>query len=194
MTDSDMFKVLLYSDGTQHSFSAAVYAANLFYSVPNMHLIVLHVQEAINGSVEENQNLMEPSLTNPNLDWVQHLMGGVDSDRRRQYSEIISKTNEIFSERGHTVNQQVIYSNSSIPDTVDAILNYASKNGFDLIIMGTRGLTSLKGLIRGSLAHSVLNKSTIPVLLIKKLPQKFIDRYCSAVDADGHCYLPKITD
>ncbi|SPF46527.1 Universal stress family protein [Candidatus Desulfosporosinus infrequens] len=194
MTESNMLKVLLYSDGTQHSFSAAVYAANLFYSVPNMHLIVLHVQEAVLGSREEDQTLMEPSLTNPNLDWVQHLMGGVDSTKIRQYSEIIAKTNEIFSERGHTVNQQVVYSNSGISDTVQAILDYATKNAFDLIIMGTRGLTSLKGLIHGSLAHSVLNKSTIPVLLIKKLPQEFIDRYCSVIDADGHCYLPKIAE
>lgn len=58
--------------------------------------------------------------------------------------------------------------------------------------MGTRGLTSLKGLIKSSLAHSVLNKSDIPVLLIKELPQEFIDRYCTGVDSEGHCYLPKI--
>ena len=194
MTDYDKLKVLLYSDGTQHSFSAAVYAANLFYSIPNMHLTVLHVQEGVNGFSEENQNLMEPRLPNPNSDWVKHLMGEADSDKIRQYSEIIVKTNEIFSERGHKVDQQIIYSNSSIPDTVKAILSYASKNAFGLIIMGTRGLTSLNGLIHGSLAHGVLSKSTIPVLLIKKLPQEFIDRYCSHVDAEGHCYLPKITE
>jgi len=47
MTESNLLKVLLYSDGTQHSFSAAVYAANLFYSIPNMQLTVLHVQEGV---------------------------------------------------------------------------------------------------------------------------------------------------
>ena len=45
--------------------------------------------------------------------------------------------------------------------------------------MGTRGLSSLKGLIFGGLAHKVLNKSAIPVLLIKKLPQEFIDSFLS---------------
>ncbi|OLN27704.1 hypothetical protein DSOL_4423 [Desulfosporosinus metallidurans] len=44
--------------------------------------------------------------------------------------------------------------------------------------MGTRGLTTLKGLIFGCLAHNVLNRSPIPVLLVKKLPQEFIDNYC----------------
>jgi len=193
MTESNMIKVLLYSDGTQHSFSAAVYAANLFYSVPNMNLTVLHIHEGVNGSMDEDENLMDPWMSNPNSDWVKHLMGEADSDKRKQYSEIMAKTNEIFTERGHKVKQQVIYSNPNIPDTVKAMLSYATKNAFGLIIMGTRGLTSLKGLIHGSLAHSVLSKSTIPVLLIKKLPQEFIDRYCSSVDAEGHCYLPKVT-
>ncbi|WP_068966042.1 universal stress protein [Desulfosporosinus sp. BG] len=194
MTNTNMLKVLLYSDGTQHSFSAAVYAANLFYSIPNMQLTVLHVQEGVEGSVWDDSDTMETRPTNPDLDWVKHLMGEADSDKIRQYSEILTKTKEIFLERGHKVNQQVIYSNPNIPDTVKAILGYASRNAFGLIIMGTRGLTSLKGLIHGSLAHSVLSKSTIPVLLIKKLPQEFIDRYCSAVDAEGHCYLPKIAE
>jgi len=189
MTNSNILKVLLYSDGTPHSFSAAVYAANLFYSIPNMQLTVLHVQEGVEGS-----NLMEARPTNPNLDWVKHLMGEVDSDKLKQYDEILAKTNEIFLERGHSVNQQVIYSKSSIPDTAKTILSYATKNAFELIIMGTRGLTSLKGLIQGSLTHSVLNKSDVPVLLIKKLPQGFIDRYCTAVDSEGHCYLPRISE
>jgi len=190
---TNMLKVLLYSDGTQHSFSAAVYAANLFYSIPKMQLTILCVQEGVAGSIGEDAELVEATPTNPDLDWVKHLMGEADSDKIRQYSEILTKTNNIFLERGHKVNQHVIYANPNIPDTVKAILNYASRNGFGLIIMGTRGLTSLKGLIHGSLAYSVLSKSTIPVLLIKKLPQEFIDRYCSATDAEGHCYLPKIT-
>jgi hypothetical protein len=193
MTDSNLLKVLLYSDGTQHSFSAAVYAANLFYSIPNMQLTVLHVQEGVKGNVEE-EDVAEIRPTNPDLDWVKHLMGEADSDKIMKYSEILAKTNEIFLERGHKVNQQVIYADSNIPDTAKAILGYASKHGFGLIIMGTRGLTSLKGLIQGSLAYTVLSKSTIPVLLIKKLPQEFIDRYCVSVDAEGHCYLPKITE
>ncbi|TGE31636.1 universal stress protein [Desulfosporosinus sp. Sb-LF] len=196
MVDSNMLKVLLYSDGTQHSFSAAVYAANLFYKIPNMHLTVLHVQEKIDGSVKEDSDLPETWSANPNLDWVKHLMDEADSDKRRQYSEIFAKTQEIFTERGQAVNQQVIFSASAgIPDTAKAILGYAERNEFELIIMGTRGLTSLKGLIHGSLAHSVLNKSrNIPVLLIKKLSQDFVDRYCSAADAEGHCYLPKISE
>lgn len=180
MTDSNPLKVLLYSDGTMHSFSAAVYTANLFCNIPNMHLTVLNIQENAEGSIEGDYNLLETWSTSHHLNWEKHFEDGADSDRRKQYSEIMNTTNKIFTERGHNVNQKVIYSNNNIPDTVEAILGYATNYGFELIIMGTRGLTSLKGLIHGSLAHSLLNKSEIPVLLIKKLPQEFVDRYCSS--------------
>ncbi|SPF56959.1 Universal stress family protein (fragment) [Candidatus Desulfosporosinus infrequens] len=82
-----------------------------------------------------------------------------------------------------------MYSETSlteISDTVDMILDYANKNAFNLIVMGTRGLSSLKGLIFGSLAHTVLNRSIIPVLLIKKLPQNFIDDYLSDPDSKAN--------
>ena len=88
-----------------------------------------------------------------------------------------TKTSEIFTERGLDVCHHIIYCNPNIPDTVDAILDYATKKSFALIIMGTRGLTSLKGLIYGSLAYTMLNKSPIPVMLVKKLPQDFIDSF-----------------
>lgn len=179
MTDSNPLKVLLYSDGTKHSFSAAVYTANLFCNIPNMQLTVLNIQENAEGSVEGDVNLLEAWSTSPHLNWEKHIVDEADSETRKQYSDIMSKTNKIFTERGHNIHQKVIYSNHNISDTVEAISNYATNYGFELIILGTRGLTSLKGLIHGSLAHSLLNKSEIPVLLIKKLPQAFVDRYCS---------------
>ncbi|MBC2725835.1 universal stress protein [Desulfosporosinus sp.] len=176
MSDSKFLKVLLYADGSPHSFSATVYAASLFSSIPNMQLTVLHIQENAQGSIEGDYNLLETWSSNPNSDWVEHLVEE-NSETRTEYSRILAITNKIFSKRGQYVNRQVIYSNYNIPDITEAILSFATKKNYELIIMGTRGMTSLKGLIHGSLAHSVLNKSDIPVLLIKKLPQDFIDDY-----------------
>lgn len=189
MTDFNPLKVLLYSDGTKHSFSAAVYTANLFNNIPNMHLTVLNIQENVEGSIERDYNLLQTWSTMPHLNWEKQLVEEADSERRKQYSKIMNKTKKIFTERGQNVDQKVIYSNYNIPDIVESILGYAKNYGYELIIMGTRGLTSLKGLIHGSLAHSLLNKSEIPVLLIKKLPQDFVDRYCSA----DVFYLPHYT-
>ena len=49
----------------------------------------------------------------------------------------------------------------------DTITDYALKNGMELIIMATHGYTGFKKLMLGSVASSVLNQSSVPVLLIR---------------------------
>ncbi len=49
----------------------------------------------------------------------------------------------------------------------DTIIEYARKNGMDMIIIGTHGYTGLKKLMLGSVAFSVLHQSHVPVLLIR---------------------------
>lgn len=175
MTDSHEFKVLLYSDGSAQSFSAAVYTATLLKNMPNMNLTIVQVQENAGGSLGPEYSWLDTWPATPTSEWMERVINESDSATKRQYAEILAKTKEIFSQREFNVKYQVIYASTSISDTVDAILDFATKNRTELIIMGTRGLTALKGLIFGSLAHNVLNKSGIPVLLIKKLPQEFID-------------------
>lgn len=180
MIDNKPLKVLLYFDGSEHSLSAAVYTANLFSRIPNMDLTIVHVRENVEGAKLKNSNLMGIWSANSAIDWQTSLLDQIDLYQRDEYRKIIAKTNEILFKTGLEVKQQVIFANANIPDTVEAILDYAEKKGFELIIMGTRGPSSLKGLMYGSLAHSVLNKSEIPVLLIKKLPQEFVDQFCSS--------------
>ena len=47
------------------------------------------------------------------------------------------------------------------------IIDFAQKEKFDLIVIGSRGLSPLKRMILGSVANSVVNKSKIPVLVVK---------------------------
>lgn len=174
------FNVLLYADGSQQAFSAAVYAANLLKNMPNMKLTIVQVQES-NESVPgtgTEYSWIETWPVSPTSEWMKRVIES-DNNVKTLYQDILTTTSNIFHERAKDVNHHVIYSNPSIADTVDALLEYAEKKHFKLIIMGTRGLTTLKGLIFGCLAHNVLNRSPIPVLLIKKLPQDFIDDYCS---------------
>jgi nucleotide-binding universal stress UspA family protein len=47
------------------------------------------------------------------------------------------------------------------------IMDYAQKNGMDLIVMATHGHTGFQKLLLGSVAFGVLNESHVPVLLIR---------------------------
>lgn len=204
------FKVLLYSDGSHQAFSAAVYTAMLLKDIPNMRLTIVQVQDSDEGSqgIEYSWKELRPKYkryywgcsqgkeyswidtwpVSPTQEWMKHVLDE-SLEAKRQYAEILAKTNEIYSKRKHDVTHEALCSNASfseksdIIDTVNVIVDYAAKNSFDLVIIGTRGLSTLNGVIFGSLSHKVLDKSPIPVLLIKKLPQGFIDGYLSDTDS-----------
>ena len=203
MTDPS-FKVLLYSDGSNQSFSAAVYAAILFKKIPNIQLTIIKIEECndVFMGMEYSWRELRPKHkkcyrgcsegkeyrwrdtwpVRPNPDWMKLVLTESNMEARNKYDRILAKTNEIFSKRGLNVSNQVLYANIAVSDkadTADMIIDYAIKNSFQLLIMGTRGLPTLKGLVSGSLAQMVRNKSSIPVLLVKKLPQEFIDSYLS---------------
>ena len=46
-----------------------------------------------------------------------------------------------------------------------AIVETANANNIDLIVMGSRGLSDVQGLLLGSVTHKVIQMSTIPVLV-----------------------------
>jgi nucleotide-binding universal stress UspA family protein len=47
------------------------------------------------------------------------------------------------------------------------IIDFAAKNKFDIIVMGARGIGSVKEVFLGSISHAVVQKSKIPVLIVK---------------------------
>lgn len=47
------------------------------------------------------------------------------------------------------------------------IIDFASKHKFDMIVIGARGLGSVKETFLGSVSHAVVHKSKIPVLIVK---------------------------
>jgi nucleotide-binding universal stress UspA family protein len=47
------------------------------------------------------------------------------------------------------------------------IIDFCSKNRFDIIIIGARGLGSVKEAFLGSVSNAVVHKSKIPVLVVK---------------------------
>lgn len=47
------------------------------------------------------------------------------------------------------------------------IVDYAKKQKCDMIIMGSRGMGSIREVFLGSTAHYVLDKSKIPVMIVK---------------------------
>jgi len=49
----------------------------------------------------------------------------------------------------------------------DGILKVADEIKADIIVIGTRGLSTLRGAIMGSVSHALIEKATCPVLIVK---------------------------
>ena len=58
-------------------------------------------------------------------------------------------------------------SNTAVGDPADTIVTYADQRQCDAIVMGTRGLGPVGGLLMGSVATKVLHLTKIPVTLAK---------------------------
>jgi nucleotide-binding universal stress UspA family protein len=75
----------------------------------------------------------------------------------------LAKKASQLSAKGIKVNTEALEANRP----AYTIIDYAQKNGMDLIVMATHGHTGFKKLMLGSVAFGVLNESHIPVLLIR---------------------------
>lgn len=49
----------------------------------------------------------------------------------------------------------------------EVILDYANENGFDVIVIGSRGLGGIREFVLGSVSHNVVQHARIPVLVVK---------------------------
>lgn len=64
-------------------------------------------------------------------------------------------------------NGVVFHSKTITGDSATEILSFSQKNKFDIIVIGARGLGSVKEVFLGSVSHAVVHKSKIPVVVIK---------------------------
>jgi nucleotide-binding universal stress UspA family protein len=55
-----------------------------------------------------------------------------------------------------------------VGEPAEVITQYATEKGCDQIIMGTRGMGTVSGMVLGSVATKVIHLSPVPVLLVRK--------------------------
>ena len=56
---------------------------------------------------------------------------------------------------------------TSSKNVVDTVVGFGSRNRFDVIVIGSRGLGSPRANYMGSIAHGIVNNSKLPVLVVK---------------------------
>ncbi|KAF6243168.1 universal stress protein [Nitrosopumilus sp. b1] len=77
-------------------------------------------------------------------------------------SQFMQKSKKRAGENGILFEDKVLYG-----DEGKKIVDYAKKGKFDLIVIGSRGVGTVKGFFLGSTSNYVLHKSSVPVLIVK---------------------------
>lgn len=136
-------KILVAVDGSKHSDKAAQYARGVART-QGAELILLHcagnIPRIIGGSAREK---LEKDLMDAGRKLVENYKGLCD---------------------GFTVCYNI---EVRIGDPANVLIKFAEENGVDLIVMGSRGLTDLEGLLLGSVTHHVLQRTCCPVLIVR---------------------------
>ncbi|MCC3373124.1 universal stress protein [Cohnella sp. REN36] len=138
-------KIMVAYDGSNLSRKALSHAAQLAESYGS-RMLVLHVYQV---PIVNNGDFM---LTLP-PDWSQQYM---------QHSF------NVLEEAKGLVPPQVEAEFKLVDgEPAETILEFATDEGCDLIVMGSRGLGGIREFMLGSVSHNVMQHAKVPVLIVK---------------------------
>ncbi|MGN6349757.1 MAG: universal stress protein [Candidatus Nitrosocosmicus sp.] len=141
-------KILVPLDGSSYSLRAAKYAIEVA-KLQRAQIVCIHILDRIPYGFEFTGSCIEDYLQN------------VENQSNIWFNQVIQMANN------QGINDVKTAFFRDIRSIVDAIVNYASNNTIDLIVLGTRGRTGLQRALMGSIATGVSQHAHCPVMLIK---------------------------
>jgi nucleotide-binding universal stress UspA family protein len=137
-------RILLAVDGSEHAEHAAKIAAELGQCIESAELRIVVAYDPI-----------PPYLGEPNLQLA------IDT-RLEEAQKILQKAIDAIGETHLDVHTELIEG-----DPAEAIIDVAKTRDSDIIVMGSRGLGRLAGLMLGSTSQKVVSHAPCPVLIVR---------------------------
>lgn len=135
-------EILVPIDGSRNSFRALDFAISVAKSLEAKITTV---------SVIDLPPTLEYSVLDP-----------VSKRLHSQYKKFIKKAKDKVVKNRIKFDSKIIHGN-----TGNSIIKFSKSGKFDIIIMGSRGVGGFSGLLVGSVANHIIQKSKIPVMIIK---------------------------
>lgn len=137
-------RILLAVDGSEHSYHAARVAADLARAMKSEILRIIVSYDRIPAYLGE-----------PNL---QHVIDA----RVSEAQAIVDKAVEAVGDIPAEIHTELIEG-----DPAESIIDVAATRNSSVIVMGSRGLGALKGLVLGSTSQKVVSHAPCPVLVVR---------------------------
>lgn len=138
-------KILVPVDGSDNSLRALDHAILLTKST-GAGVTAMHVIESPPTVYIESQKLLNDIM----------------AKYRTESAKILDKCKQIAEKSGVKIETVIAEG-----DAASSITGYAQKEGFDLIIIGSRGLGKFKEMVLGSVSNKVLHHSKASVLIVR---------------------------
>ncbi len=145
-----MMRIVVATDGSAHALKAAEVAARLARELREVEILLVNVG-----------HIPVLALGGPGPDAMVDL-GALEEGLERAGRAILEKTAHAFA--GIDAPVKRIYRHG---EPSGEILREATASRVDLIVMGSRGLGHLGGLILGSVSERVLHGAHCPVLIVR---------------------------
>jgi nucleotide-binding universal stress UspA family protein len=142
-------KILVPIDGSAYSFYAAKHAVKLAKD-ENAQLFCIHVI----GTVPYYGFIGSPPA-------IEQYYKDIEEKVQSWFDKVRDMT------RNEGISEPKTQTFSGVKSIIESIIDYASNNDVDLIVIGTRGRTGLKRFVMGSVANGVVQHAHCPVLLVR---------------------------
>jgi len=136
-------KILLPIDDSGYSLDAAKYATKIA-KYENAQLVCIHIIPSI-----------------PHL----HTSNEYRENIRKKVEAWFNVIKDLAKSQGITIVKTEII--TDVNSVIASIIDYATNENVDLVVMGTRGKTGLKRFLLGSVANGVAEHAHCPVLLVR---------------------------
>jgi nucleotide-binding universal stress UspA family protein len=158
-----LHRILATTDGSEHSVNALKFMGCLPYTPP-AELHILHVT----NPYPPFESAMQPRTWLFGNDIF--LPPAVSEEQTKQWQETALEAGKnVIDEALQAIQPCGIQAKTSIVngDAATEILDYAKRNSIDLIVTGSRGLSSVQGWLLGSVSRKLVHYSNCSVLVVK---------------------------
>ena len=90
------------------------------------------------------------------------LLTSLKNQSQKEAKKFLQEARKQCAQNGIVFSEKIIYGNQAWE-----ITEFATYKKFDLIVMGSRGMSRVKEAFLGSVANIVVHKSKVPVLIVK---------------------------
>lgn len=139
-------KILVPVDGSDNSFRALEHAIFLSIKIQEAQITVLNIIEDPPTVYIYSPKIMEK----------------LRADYKSESVKILERCKELASKNGINIHTVLLEG-----DPASRIIGYSKMEGFDIIIMGSRGMGKFKEMIVGSISNKVIHHAKCSVMLVR---------------------------